>query len=63
MGIVVAGGLTIATVLTLFVVPIVYVLMDKLCVKLTGHSSAHGLKKAHEIEQETATAPAPAAAH
>ncbi len=28
-GIVVVGGLTIATVLTLFVVPIVYVLMDR----------------------------------
>ena len=47
---------TIATFLTLFVVPIVYILMDRLCVKLTGHSSAHGLIKAEEIERETAAA-------
>ena len=56
MGIVVVGGLTIATFLTLFVVPIVYILMDRLCVKFTGHSSAHGLIKAEEIERETAAA-------
>jgi multidrug efflux pump len=54
MGIVVVGGLTIATFLTLFVVPIVYVLMDRLCLKLTGHNSAHGLVKAEQIERETA---------
>jgi multidrug efflux pump len=59
MGIVVVGGLTIATFLTLFVVPIVYVLMDRLCVKMTGHSSAHGLIRASEIERETATAEVP----
>lgn len=53
MGLVVVGGLTIATLLTLFVVPIVYVMMDWLCVKVTGHSSAHGLIRATEIEQET----------
>ena len=52
MGIVVVGGLTIATFLTLFVVPIFYVLVDRLCVKFTGHSSAHGLKRAGEIERE-----------
>ncbi|MEO5960038.1 MAG: efflux RND transporter permease subunit, partial [Opitutaceae bacterium] len=65
MGIVVVGGLTIATVLTLFVVPIVYVLMDGLCVKLSGHSSAHGLIRAAEIERETigAETPVPAASH
>ena len=65
MGIVVVGGLSIATVLTLFVVPIVYVLMDGLCVKVTGHSSAHGLIRAAEIERETMTAvdPHPAHAH
>ena len=57
MGIVVVGGLSIATVLTLFVVPIVYVLMDRLCVKLTGHSSAHGLIRAAEIDHETAVLP------
>jgi multidrug efflux pump len=53
MGIVVVGGLTIATFLTLLVVPIVYVLMDRLCVKFTGHSSAHGLIRAAEIDRET----------
>lgn len=56
MGIVVVGGLSIATFLTLFVVPIVYVLMDRLCVKFTGHSSAHGLVRAAEIDRETAGA-------
>ncbi|MBI4622801.1 MAG: efflux RND transporter permease subunit [Verrucomicrobia bacterium] len=59
MGIVVVGGLSIATVLTLFVVPIVYVLMDRLCVKMTGHSSAHGLVRAAEIDRETASAAVP----
>jgi multidrug efflux pump len=68
MGIVVVGGLSIATVLTLFVVPIVYIMIDGVCVKLTGHSSAHGLKKAKEIEEATGTAqpaatPQPAGAH
>ncbi len=57
MGIVVVGGLTLATVITLFVIPIVYVLMDRLCVKFTGNTSAHGLKKAAEIERETSTVP------
>jgi multidrug efflux pump len=60
MGIVVVGGLTIATFLTLFVLPIVYVLMDNLCVKLTGRSSAHGLIQAAEIERETLNAEDPA---
>jgi multidrug efflux pump len=62
MGIVVVGGLTIATFLTLFVVPIVYILMDQLCVKLTGHSSAQGLIKAKQIDRETREAAAGAAA-
>jgi len=53
MGIVVVGGLTIATFMTLFVVPIFYVMVDRIIVKLTGHSSAHGLKQAAEIERET----------
>ena len=53
MGIVVVGGLAISTFLALFIVPIVYVLMDRLCLKVTGHSSAHGLIKAAEIERET----------
>ncbi|ACB76638.1 efflux RND transporter permease subunit [Opitutus terrae] len=54
MGIVVVGGLSIATFLTLFVVPIFYVLVDHFAVKVTGHSSAYGLKKAEEIRHETA---------
>ncbi len=63
MGIVVVGGLTLATGITLYVIPIVYVLMDRLCVKFTGKSSAHGLKKAAEIERETEAISAGAAAH
>jgi multidrug efflux pump len=59
LGIVVVGGLGIATLLTLFVVPIFYVLVDRACVKLTGKSSAHGLKKAQEIERETEGAAVP----
>ncbi|MBM3854708.1 MAG: efflux RND transporter permease subunit, partial [Verrucomicrobia bacterium] len=55
MGMVIVGGLSIATGLTLFVVPIVYVMMDWLCVKVSGHSSAHGLIRAAEIERETLT--------
>ncbi|MBE2215537.1 MAG: efflux RND transporter permease subunit [Opitutaceae bacterium] len=65
MGIVVVGGLTISTVMTLFVIPIVYVLMDRMCVKFTGHSSAQGLIKAEQIDREVngrgaASAPAKA---
>jgi multidrug efflux pump len=52
MGIVVVGGLTIATFLTLFVVPIFYLLTDRLCLKFTGRSTAHGLKRANEIDRE-----------
>ncbi|MDR0353657.1 MAG: efflux RND transporter permease subunit [Opitutaceae bacterium] len=53
MGIVIVGGLTIATVMALFVIPIIYILMDRICVKLTGRSSAHGLIQAAEIDRET----------
>jgi multidrug efflux pump len=63
MGLVVVGGLSIATVLTLFVVPIVYVLMDRVCVKLTGRSSAHGLIRAAEIEKETLAGETPLPVH
>jgi multidrug efflux pump len=63
MGLVVVGGLSLATLITLFVVPIVYVLLDRLCVRFTGHSSAHGLKKAQEIERETEAAAAGSAGH
>lgn len=55
MGLVVVGGLALSTVITLYVIPIVYLLMDKLCVKFTGRNSAHGLIKADEIERETRT--------
>jgi multidrug efflux pump len=54
LGIVVVGGLSLATFMTLFVIPIVYIIVDRLCVKFTGHHSAHGLKKARDIERETA---------
>ncbi len=53
MGIVIVGGLTLATFISLFVVPIAYIIIDRLVVKITGHGSAHGLKKAQEIERET----------
>ena len=53
LGLVVVGGLGISTFLTLFVVPIVYVLMDRLCLRLTGHSSAAGLRRAQEIMEES----------
>lgn len=62
MGIVVVGGLMLSTIITLYVIPLVYVIMDKLCVKFTGHSSAHGLIKAAEIERETSGL-APETAH
>ncbi len=52
MGIVVVGGLSIATMMTLFVIPIVYVLMDRMCVKVTGKSSAQGLIQAAQIDRE-----------
>jgi multidrug efflux pump len=54
MGLVIVGGLTLATAISLFVVPIVYIVIDRLVMKVTGHGSAHGLKKAQEIERETA---------
>jgi multidrug efflux pump len=55
MGLVIVGGLSIATFMTLFVIPIFYVLVDKLVLRVSGHSSAHGLKRAEEIEQEVNT--------
>lgn len=59
MGIVIVGGLSIATFLTLFVVPICYILVDKMCTRVTGNSSAHGLRKAQQIERETMNLPEP----
>lgn len=56
LGIVIIGGLGLATILTLFVVPVVYILFDRIVVKVTGHSSAHGLKRSYEIPREMAEA-------
>jgi len=53
MGLVIVGGLSIATFMTLFVIPVFYVLMDRLTMKVTGKSSAHGLVRADEIDRET----------
>jgi multidrug efflux pump len=53
MGIVVVGGLMLSTLITLYIIPIVYVLMDRWCVKFTGKSSADGLVEAATIERET----------
>jgi multidrug efflux pump len=54
MGLVIVGGLTLATVISLFVIPVVYILIDRAVIRVTGHGSAHGLKKAQDIERETA---------
>jgi multidrug efflux pump len=39
--------------MALFVIPIIYILMDRLCRRLTGKSSAHGLIQAAAIDRET----------
>lgn len=52
LGLVVVGGMTMATVLTLFVVPVFYLLFDWLVQKVTGHSSAEGLLRASRVEKE-----------
>ena len=52
LGLVVVGGLAIATFLTLFVVPVFYLLFDWLVRKVTGHSSAQGLRRAARVEAE-----------
>jgi multidrug efflux pump len=57
LGIVIVGGLGLSTVMTLYVVPIVYILMDRLCLAVTGRSSAAGLKRAEEIKQQTERGP------
>lgn len=57
LGLVVVGGLTIATVFSLFVIPVVYGLMDTLVHKLTGRSSAYGLQRAARIQKEMAEDP------
>lgn len=52
LGIVIVGGLAISTFLTLFIIPIFYILLDRLTVRLTGKSTAEGLIRADEIERE-----------
>ncbi len=52
LGLVVVGGLSIATVLTLFVVPVFYLVFDWMVRKVTGHSSAQGLRRAARVEAE-----------
>ena len=52
LGLVVVGGLTISTVLTLFVVPVFYLVFDWMVRKVTGHSSAQGLRRAARVEAE-----------
>ena len=52
MGLAIVGGLTIATMLTLFVIPVIYILLDRMVVKFTGKSSAHGLVLAAEIDRQ-----------
>ncbi|MCP5533950.1 MAG: efflux RND transporter permease subunit [Akkermansiaceae bacterium] len=56
LGLVVVGGMSIATVLTLFVVPVFYLLFDWLVSKVTGHSSAQGLRRASRVEAEVEAA-------
>jgi multidrug efflux pump len=56
LGLVVVGGLSIATVLTLFVVPVFYLLFDWVARKITGHSSAQGLRRAAKVEEEVEAA-------
>lgn len=56
LGLVVVGGMTIATVLTLFVVPVFYLIFDWMARKVTGHSSAQGLRRAARVEAEVEAA-------
>jgi multidrug efflux pump len=51
LGLVVVSGLALSTFMTLFVVPAFYVSLDRLCVRLTGRSSAHGLMRAAAIDR------------
>ena len=56
LGLVIVGGLAISTVLTLFVIPVFYLVFDWLVRKLTGHSSAQGLRRAARVEAEVEAA-------
>jgi multidrug efflux pump len=49
LGLVIVGGLGLSTLITLFLIPIVYILFDSMWVRITGHGSASGLKRAAEI--------------
>jgi multidrug efflux pump len=59
LGIVIVGGMTIATVLTLFVVPVFYLIFGWIVQRVTGRSSAHGLRRAAHVEAEVAAGPEP----
>jgi multidrug efflux pump len=56
LGLVIVGGLGLSTFITLFIVPIIYLLIDGACLRLTGHGSAHGLKQAARIGREVEAA-------
>jgi multidrug efflux pump len=56
LGLVIVGGLGLSTIITLFVIPIVYILMDAACVRMTGKGSASGLKRAAEIGRQVEAA-------
>ncbi|CAN5324103.1 efflux RND transporter permease subunit [soil metagenome] len=58
LGTVIVGGMTIATFLTLFVVPVFYLIFGWIVEKITGRSSAHGLRRAANVEAEVAADPA-----
>lgn len=52
LGWVIVGGLGLSTFVTLYLIPIVYILMDKACLRVTGSSSAAGLRRAEQINRE-----------
>lgn len=56
LGVVIVGGMAIATLLTLFVVPVFYLIFDRIVVKVTGRSSARGIRRAADVEAEVAAA-------
>jgi multidrug efflux pump len=54
LGLVVTGGMAVSTVLVLFVVPVFYLVFDWIVQKLTGHSSAEGLRRSERVDDEVA---------
>ncbi|MGA0898992.1 MAG: efflux RND transporter permease subunit [Luteolibacter sp.] len=52
LGLAIVGGMAMATLLTLFVVPVFYLLFDWMVQKVTGHSSAQGLRRAARVQEE-----------